>query len=1313
MALPNKPGRGKPRAARRYDMAKKESVGGSLKRLILFKLNFYTAVFILLCVAMNVAGNFVSTSLKLPVWLDTIGTMAVAIALGPLGASITAALSQSFMGFFSSSAVLFIHVAIAMGLLVGFLYPRKDSRELLETVSLAIVCGLACALLCTPIDLLHFRGYTGNIWGNALYDMLSNYNSISYFNTMLAEAFLNIPDKVLSLFIAIGMVNMFRKLQKHIDKKRRAKKATIISMTVVLALLLPALPESRSEAADTGVVSEYEEEIYDSYDGLPTSEINAVAQTRDGYLWVGTYAGLFRYDGVKFEDARVHSAIRNVKELFVDSRGDLWIGTNDSGLVRYDLTQDKAMLYNTDNGLSSDSVRFISEDSNGNIYAATDRELCRVTSSGEIKCYSEWTDITHVTSMVSTDDGGMLGVTYSGILFLIRDDLLVFTSQYTEEDGVIFCSVAYDGKNVLVGTTGVQVLRYTLKDDRLIQEDEVVAASVSYFNSIVYSRDFDLFFFCCENGMGYMDPGFNEIVNFVHAGIEGNVMDVCIDAQQNVWFASNKHGLVKYSQSPFRNIFRRMKIADTVVNAMLIDGDLLYVGSDTGIHIIDLADDTEIKNELNDVIGNGRVRNIYKDSAGNLWFCVYRNEGLVRQTPEGRVEVFNNNITAGIPGRYRFVYELSDHRLLVSGSGGIAFIEGGRFTKSITAADGLNNTTILSVAEREDGSILAASDGDGIYIIKGDRVVGHIGKAEGLRSGVVMKIVPCTGGYIYVTSNALYYDNGTVIRRLDNFPYNNNYDVSFDDSGNAWVTSSAGMYVVSEEKLLKDEKYTCTLLNTDWGLVTTFTANSFQTFKDGVLYLCCTDGIRAIDTRNYSQLNAVYPLHLKSVETEDQVYTVSGNKVTIPSVSGRISFNIAVNNFSLSDPLVHYYLEGTGDPGITCHQGDITPLSFTNLPFGTYTFHINVLDEVTGAVICSTSFEVEKEAMMYELPVFRVYLAIIIILNIFYILWFIFTLISRAHRIRGLQAEIVTDPMTGILNKAGSHKIIGEACEKEIGTLLMIDLDSFKLVNDLYGHDMGDKILIRFAQLIQESTRAGDLCGRLGGDEFIAFMKNTVLEDDVAKVCSALNKGIVKSAKEFMGEDMNIPLGASIGAVRVPADGNVFDDVFRLADKALYIVKQNGKHGYAFYQKNAASKNDATEETEANNLAHIKKIIGERNEGKGAFLVNFDRFQVLYKYLNRSDRANRTSTGFLRIFITRRDDEAVPDDVKDSFEEALLTNLKKNDVISVYAGNFFVLFVGATDVEYEIAVKRVIKVWNEAGDYEKDYVVSYEIDNVG
>ena len=172
-------------------------------------------------------------------------------------------------------------------------------------------------------------------------------------------------------------------------------------------------------------------------------------------------------------------------------------------------------------------------------------------------------------------------------------------------------------------------------------------------------------------------------------------------------------------------------------------------------------------------------------------------------------------------------------------------------------------------------------------------------------------------------------------------------------------------------------------------------------------------------------------------------------------------------------------------------------------------------------------------------------------------------------------------------------------------------------MNDLYGHDMGDRILIRFAELIREAVHEEDPAGRLGGDEFIAFLKNTMDEDDVAEVCRILNQGIVKSAKEYMGADMNIPLGASIGAVRVPLDGNEFDEVFRLADKALYNVKQNGKHGYAFYRRSGEEKTKEQQEAEQGALTKIMQVIGERNEGKGAYFVNFDRMQVLYRYLKR------------------------------------------------------------------------------------------------
>jgi energy-coupling factor transport system substrate-specific component len=218
-------------------------------------------------------------------------------------------------------------------------------------------------------------------------------------------------------------------------------------------------------------------------------------------------------------------------------------------------------------------------------------------------------------------------------------------------------------------------------------------------------------------------------------------------------------------------------------------------------------------------------------------------------------------------------------------------------------------------------------------------------------------------------------------------------------------------------------------------------------------------------------------------------------------------------------------------------------------------------------------------------------------------------------------------------------------------------------------------------------------------------------EAEIDEFTKFMNKEIVKSAKEYMGEDMNIPLGTSIGAVRVPTEGNDFDQLFRLADKALYIVKQNGKHGYAFYQKRAEGKDLDAEGKDNNNLSKIKKIIGERNEGKGAYSVNFDRFQVLYKYINRSDKVNKSRSGIIRFILEDKNGDNVSDEIRDKFEEHLIVNLKKNDVVSIYSSSFFVLLTKITgDVESDVA-DRIISKWKEnEGDI---CTVNYEIENVG
>ena len=123
----------------------------------------------------------------------------------------------------------------------------------------------------------------------------------------------------------------------------------------------------------------------------------------------------------------------------------------------------------------------------------------------------------------------------------------------------------------------------------------------------------------------------------------------------------------------------------------------------------------------------------------------------------------------------------------------------------------------------------------------------------------------------------------------------------------------------------------------------------------------------------------------------------------------------------------------------------------------------------------------------------------------------------------------------------------------------------------------------------------------------------------------------------------------------------------------------------------------------------MKQIMGERNEGKGAFFVNFEKLQVIYKFLNRNDNVTDATTGFLRFTLVGED---ISDETKDAFEDFLIVNLRKNDVVSRYAGRFFVLCVGRNEEEFEEIAKRIAEKWEEAEEND-DTTVLHEVERVG
>ena len=309
-------------------------------------------------------------------------------------------------------------------------------------------------------------------------------------------------------------------------------------------------------------------------------------------------------------------------------------------------------------------------------------------------------------------------------------------------------------------------------------------------------------------------------------------------------------------------------------------------------------------------------------------------------------------------------------------------------------------------------------------------------------------------------------------------------------------------------------------------------------------------------------------------------------------------------------------------------------------------------------------------------------------------------IIRHVERIEGLKMVAETDPMTGLLNKACAQTTLADVCRTAGGVLMMVDLDSFKLVNDIYGHGMGDKILIRFADIIRSVIRSSDIAGRMGGDEFIVFCRDIRDEEIIADKARRINESLLTSAREFMGEDMNIPLGASIGAVAVPEEGTEFSELYRKADKALYRVKQNGKHGYAFFHGETAPAEEAAR-ADTTNIENALMILEERNRQKGPLELGFLQFQSVYRYVVRRAETDHRSAELVLFTLSSAD-------AAEHFSETLSNSLRRGDVFTNGGkSQYLVLLSDMAGTDDLPILGRVLEQW-ESSEHSRTGTIAYE-----
>ncbi|HIP19416.1 MAG TPA: EAL domain-containing protein [Sulfurovum sp.] len=159
---------------------------------------------------------------------------------------------------------------------------------------------------------------------------------------------------------------------------------------------------------------------------------------------------------------------------------------------------------------------------------------------------------------------------------------------------------------------------------------------------------------------------------------------------------------------------------------------------------------------------------------------------------------------------------------------------------------------------------------------------------------------------------------------------------------------------------------------------------------------------------------------------------------------------------------------------------------------------------------------------------------------------------------------LTTLPNRTLIFEHLNHAIAAAKRSATRGSLLFIDIDGFKDINDNYSHKTGDTLLKEFAQRLTQITRESDIVGRLSGDEFLLILENTEEMDDILNIIEKLKTALLEP---FMINENHIEITVSIGIACYPSDGDNADQLIHAADQAMYNVKKNGKNSYTFYSK--------------------------------------------------------------------------------------------------------------------------------------------------
>ncbi len=966
------------------------------------------------------------------------------------------------------------------------------------------------------------------------------------------------------------------------------------------ALLASGLFAASASALDQKALDAYAREVWTTRDGLPHNQVNAIAQTPEGYLWFATWEGVVRYNGQEFRafgrnnvPAMLDSGIRSVG---VGPSGALVVATSRGGVSV--LRGESWTTYTTADGLTQDETFAALEDRAGRIWVVTENRGVTRLDGGRASVFNTGNGLPSDVGYAVTEDGsGAVWIaTGEGIARIEGERIQAFYTEAGLPEGAVFSLAAAPDGRLYVGTEQGLYVGKGGRFELVTPEFPRVAVA-----SLQLDERGSLWIGTVTRGL--MRLGDRGLERFdTGDGLPNNrVASLFADREGSLWVGTNA-GLMRFADTPFISIDRHQGLSDDYVRALLQTraGDIL-VGTSRGM---DYWRDEKVSSTRG--LEGESVLSLAEDQAGNIWIGTY-STGLLRWA-DGAIQ---ERITSrdGLPSnQVRAVLEARDGTLWAGTARGLLRRKDGQSTV-LGAKQGLPRDFVLSLLESADGSLWVGTT-NGAGRVQGSSVTAlDLSEMDGAQD--VFGMHEDDNGTLWFAT-----DRGLVRLRdgslsmvggPQGLPVDAVFQVVVDTYGNFWLSSNAGVVYVRRDDMESvangsadglDYQQFAEADGMGSAQCNGGAGPAALRATDGSIWVATAKGVSVVQPDQLPRYQlAPPPVVIEGLRVDDRNASAMG-RLVLPPGTRKLELDYVSLSYRTPEQIRYRYrLEGFDNGWV--ERNTRRNAQYTNLPPGQYRFQVSASQRGSGWSPETASVNFEIQPRFYQRPWFLPAAGSLLALLLY---GFYRARVSQLKlreaqlsrivddRTKALsekngelelknetirkQSEVFeqlsrTDALTGLANRRSMDESLAQAyreavIEDQPLCFGLLDIDHFKRINDGFSHDVGDEALRRVAAVMQKQMghekvgrwRGDERVARWGGEEFALLFPLT------GRAEAAVQAERLRAAIEAIDCSDFAPglhITASIG-IAERAGLSHHERLISGADERLYAAKNAGRN---------------------------------------------------------------------------------------------------------------------------------------------------------